>query len=31
MPTDDTAIRRALDQWLDKKGVHPVLVGEFED
>lgn len=31
LPTDDTAIRRALDQWLDKKGVHPVLVGEFED
>jgi len=31
LPTDDTAIRRALDQWLDKKSVHPVLVGEFED
>jgi LysR family transcriptional activator of nhaA len=31
LPTDDTAIRRTLDQWLDKKGVHPVLVGEFED
>jgi LysR family transcriptional activator of nhaA len=31
LPTDDTAIRRMLDQWFDKKGVHPVLVGEFED
>jgi LysR family transcriptional activator of nhaA len=31
LPTDDTAIRRTLDQWFDKKGVHPVLIGEFED
>jgi LysR family transcriptional regulator, transcriptional activator of nhaA len=31
LPTDDTAIRRALDQWLDKQNVHPHLVGEFED
>lgn len=31
LPTDDTAIRRTLDQWLDKKNVRPVLVGEFED
>jgi LysR family transcriptional activator of nhaA len=31
LPTDDTAIRRTLDQWFDKKAVHPVLVGEFED
>jgi len=31
LPTDDTAIRRALDQWLEKKHVHPVLIGEFED
>src|SRR5665213_2985379 len=31
LPTDDTAIRRALDQWFDKHNVHPVLVGEFED
>ena len=31
LPTDDTAIRRALDQWLEKNDVHPVMIGEFED
>jgi LysR family transcriptional activator of nhaA len=31
LPTDDTAIRRALDQWLEKHAVHPILIGEFED
>ena len=31
LPTDDTAIRRALDHWLDKQDVHPLMVGEFED
>jgi LysR family transcriptional regulator, transcriptional activator of nhaA len=31
LPTDDTAIRRMLDQWLERHGVRPVLVGEFED
>src|SRR5690349_5473131 len=31
LPTDDTAIRRALDQWLEKQEVHPILIGEFED
>lgn len=31
LPTDDTAIRRALDQWLEQRGVRPLLVGEFED
>jgi len=31
LPTDDTAIRRALDQWLEKTDVRPVMVGEFED
>jgi LysR family transcriptional activator of nhaA len=31
LPTDDTAIRRGLDQWLDSKGVRPVVVAEFED
>lgn len=31
LPTDDTAIRRALDQWLEKHDVNPVMVGEFED
>lgn len=31
LPTDDTAIRRALDQWLDRHDLHPVMIGEFED
>ena len=31
LPTDDTAIRRALDQWLDKQEIRPIMVGEFED
>jgi LysR family transcriptional activator of nhaA len=31
LPTDDTAIRRALDQWLDKHNVRPIVIGEFED
>jgi LysR family transcriptional regulator, transcriptional activator of nhaA len=31
LPTDDTAIRRSLDQWLDKHEVRPIVVGEFED
>lgn len=31
LPTGDTATRRALDQWFDRLGVRPVVVGEFED
>ena len=31
LPTDDTAIRRALDQWLAGHDLHPVMIGEFED
>jgi len=31
LPTADTAIRRSLDQWLDRQGVQPLIVGEFED
>ncbi len=31
LPTADTAIRRALDQWLDKHHVRPLILGEFED
>jgi LysR family transcriptional activator of nhaA len=31
LPTADTAIRRSLDQWLDKQGVQPLIIGEFED
>ena len=31
LPTDDTAIRRKLDQWLQKHGVRPMMLGEYED
>ena len=31
LPTDDTKIRRDLDQWLEERSIRPVLVGEFED
>jgi LysR family transcriptional activator of nhaA len=31
LPTDDTAIRRTLDQWLDRQNVRPIMIGEFED
>jgi LysR family transcriptional activator of nhaA len=31
LPSDDTAIRRALDQWLERQNVRPIVVGEFED
>jgi LysR family transcriptional activator of nhaA len=31
LPTDDTAIRRMLDQWLEQHEQRPVLAGEFED
>lgn len=31
LPTEDTAIRRSLDQWLERQDVHPLLAGEFED
>jgi LysR family transcriptional activator of nhaA len=31
LPTRDTALRRALDQWFDKMGLHPDIVAEFED
>jgi LysR family transcriptional activator of nhaA len=31
LPTDDTAIRRSLDQWFDRLNIHPIVVGEFED
>lgn len=31
LPTDDTAIRRGLDQWFARYDVRPVIVAEFED
>src|SRR5215510_1324741 len=31
LPTSDTAIRRAIDQWLARLDIHALVVGEFED
>ena len=31
LPTDDTAIRRDVDQWCDSQGIRPNMIAEFED
>lgn len=31
LPTDNTALRRALDYWFESEGVRPTIIGEFED
>lgn len=31
LPTEDTVLRRALDQWFDSRGLRPRIAGEFED
>ena len=31
LPTSNTALRRALEQWFETEGLHPKVVGEFED
>lgn len=31
LPSDDSAIRGALEQWFDEIKVHPVIIGEFAD
>jgi LysR family transcriptional activator of nhaA len=31
LPTENTTLRRSLDQWFAARGVRPKLVGEFED
>ncbi|WP_224244381.1 transcriptional activator NhaR [Hyalangium gracile] len=31
LPAQDSAVRRALDSWLEAKGIRPNLVAEFED
>jgi LysR family transcriptional activator of nhaA len=31
LPTDHTAMRRSLNLWFDRKRIHPVVVGEFDD
>ena len=30
-PTDNTVLRRNLDQWFEAQDLHPTIVGEFED
>jgi len=31
LPTDNTAVRRALDHWFEAEGIRPAIVSEFED
>jgi LysR family transcriptional regulator, transcriptional activator of nhaA len=31
LPTDDTALRRDLDQWCDTQAIRPIMMAEFED
>jgi LysR family transcriptional activator of nhaA len=31
LPTDNTMLRRALDQWFEAEGIRPIVGGEFED
>ena len=31
LPTENTSLRRALEQWFEAQGVRPQLVAEFED
>jgi LysR family transcriptional activator of nhaA len=31
LPTTNTALRRALDQWFEAEDLHPPVIGEFED
>lgn len=31
MPSENTALRRALDHWFEENGIRPQVMGEFED
>ena len=31
LPTQNTTLRRQLEQWFDEKGIHPIIAHEFED
>jgi LysR family transcriptional activator of nhaA len=31
LPTEGAALRRSLDSWLERRGLRPIVVGEFED
>jgi LysR family transcriptional regulator, transcriptional activator of nhaA len=31
LPTENTAMRRSLEQWFESQNIRPIVVGEFED
>ncbi len=31
LPTQNTSVRRALEQWFDERDIHPQVIHEFED
>ena len=31
LPSEDSSIRRSLERWFDTQGVHPLVVGDFDD
>lgn len=31
LPTENTILRRLLDVWLERRGIRPLILGEFED
>lgn len=31
LPTENTVLRRSLDQWFEEQGIRPQVLGEFED
>jgi len=31
LPTDNTVLRRSLDEWLSERDIRPIVLGEFED
>ena len=31
VPTDNSVLRRSLDQWFDRQGIRPLLIAEIED
>lgn len=31
LPTENTALRRSLEQWFETEKIHPLVIGEFED
>jgi LysR family transcriptional activator of nhaA len=31
LPTDNTSLRRSLDQWFEAQNIRPTIIGEFQD